>query len=105
MLPLGILVLLGSLAVVTNWRRALSMALWALALFVVIGSLYFVPLSIIRGHLTLGGSSSYNYLFHVDHAGPTRYMQYVGHGAGGFCTVRERYLRRRRLMNSPSDSR
>ena len=84
MLPLGILMLLSSLAVVANWRRALPMALWALALFVIIGSLYFVPLSIIRGHFTPGESSSYNYLVHVDHAGPTWYMQDVGHGAGKF---------------------
>jgi hypothetical protein len=84
MLPLGILMLLSSLAVVTNWRRALPMALWASALFLVIGSLYFVPLSIIRGHFTFGESSSYNYLFHVDHAGPTWYMQDIGHGAGKF---------------------
>ena len=84
MLPLGILILISSLVVVTNWRRALPVALWALALFVVIGSLYFVPLSILRGHFTLGESSSYNYLFHVDHAGPTWYMQDVGHGAGKF---------------------
>jgi len=84
MLPLGILILISSLVVVTNWRRALPKALWAWGLFLVIGSLYFVPLSIIRGHLTLGESSSYNYLFHVDHAGPTWYMQDVGHGAGRF---------------------
>ena len=80
----GVLVLLSSLAVATNWRRALPMTLWALALFVVIGSLYFVPLSIMRRHFTLGESSSYNYLVHVDHAGPTWYMQDVGHGAGKF---------------------
>ena len=84
MLPLGVLVLLSSVAVATNWRRALPMTLWALALFVVIGSLYFVPLSIMRRHFTLGESSSYNYLVHVDHAGPTWYMQDVGHGAGKF---------------------
>jgi hypothetical protein len=82
MLPMGILLLISSLAVVTNWRRALPMALWASAIFLAIGSLYFIPLSMIRGHFTLGESSSYNYLFHVDHAGPTWYMQNVGHGAG-----------------------
>ena len=37
-----------------------------------------------RRHFTLGESSSYNYLVHVDHAGPTWYMQDVGHGAGKF---------------------
>jgi hypothetical protein len=50
----------------------------------VIGSFYFVPLSLARGHFTLGESSGYNYLVHVDRARPDWYLQDPVHGAGSF---------------------
>ena len=48
-----------------------------------IGSLYFVPLSLKRGRFTLGESSSYNYLAHVDWSGGAPwYLQDMGRENG-----------------------
>lgn len=82
MLPIGLLVLGISLFVVDNWRRALAPALFSGAIFLLIGSLYYVPLSRTEGHFTFGDSSTFNYLVHVDGAGPGWYVTDMGHGVG-----------------------
>jgi hypothetical protein len=84
MLPIGVLILAVSLFVVEEWRPAVKMIVAAFALMMVIGSLYFVPLSRARGHFTLGESAGFNYLVDVDHAGPSWYLQDVGRGRGSF---------------------
>lgn len=84
MLPIGILVLAASLFVVERWRPAIKMVVAAFALTMAIGSLYFVPLSAARGHFTLGESSAFNYLVHVDLAQPEWYLQDPGRGRGSF---------------------
>ncbi len=82
MLPFGFLVLAASLFTVTNWRRAVPPAIFAGLLALAIGAAYFYPLSHLRGHFTLGESSDFNYLYHVDRAGPTWYIQDLGAGTG-----------------------
>lgn len=82
MLPLGVLILALSLAVVENWRAAMKMTVTALALMLLIGSLYFVPLSLARKRLTMGESASFNFLVHVDRMGPTWYLQVPGWSRG-----------------------
>ncbi len=57
MLPIGVLVLAATFFVVESWRPALKMAAGALALMLLIGSVYFLPLSRQRGHFTLGESA------------------------------------------------
>lgn len=66
MLPIGALALMISLVVVKNRRAALKMTAVAGGLVLLIGSAYFVPLSLARGRVTLGESGAYNYLMHVD---------------------------------------
>lgn len=82
MLPIGLLVLAISLLVVDNWRVALAPALLAVAVLLVIGSLYYGPLSRIEGRFTFGDSSTFNYLVHVDGAGPGWYITDMGFGVG-----------------------
>jgi hypothetical protein len=82
MLPFGFLVLASSLFLVTNWKRAVLPAIGAGLLALIIGAAYFYPLSHLRGHFTLGESSDFNYLYHVDRAGPTWYIQDLGGGTG-----------------------
>src|SRR5215469_11611405 len=86
MLPIGLLILLVSLIVVENWRPALKMAIASGVITLLIGSAYFVPLSLARGQFTLGKSGAYNYLVNVDRAGSAGgwYMEHPGHGAGAF---------------------
>ncbi len=84
LLPLGLLVLAATLFVVENWRPAVKMAATSLAIFLLIGSLYFVPLSVARGHFTLGESGTYNYLVHVNKARSTWYLQDAGSARGSF---------------------
>jgi hypothetical protein len=86
MLPIGILILLASLIVVEDWRPALKMAIATGVMALLIGSAYFVPLSLARGEFTLGKSGAYNYLVNVDRAGPAGgwYMERPGKGAGAF---------------------
>jgi len=86
MLPIGILILLASLIVVENWRPALKMAIASGVIALLIGSAYFLPLSLARGEFTLGKSGAYNYLVNVDRAGPADgwYMERPGKGAGVF---------------------
>jgi hypothetical protein len=84
MLPLSFLMFAASLFLVESWRPAMRMALASLLMVFAIGSLYFVPLSIKRGRLTLGQSGEFNYFMHVDRGGPPWYMQEPGHGSGAF---------------------
>src|SRR5262249_39293531 len=86
MFPLGCLFLIVSFFMVENWRPAVKMATAAFALAVLIGSLYFVPLSRAVGKPTLGRSGAYNYLVHVDRAGSGEgwYMENPGKGTGEF---------------------
>jgi hypothetical protein len=84
MLPIGVLILALSLFVVEEWRPAVKMIVAAFAVIMMIGSLYFVPLSRARGHPTLGESSTFNYLVHVDRARPSWYLQDPGGGRGSF---------------------
>ncbi len=84
MLPIGIVILAASLFVVEKWRPAVKMTAAAFVLMMVIGSLYFIPLSRARGHFTLGESSTFNYLVHVDLVRPGWYLQDPGLGRGSF---------------------
>ena len=84
LLPLGMLMILASLFAVENWRPALKMSGGALLLLVSIGSLYFIPLSLARGFFTLGQSGKFNYIVHVNRAGPTLYLQTPGSARGSF---------------------
>ncbi len=84
MLPVGIFMLATTLFMVEKWRPALKMAASALALVLVIASLYFVPLSIQEGHFTMGETGRLNYVLHVDEASPHWYLQDPGSAAGAF---------------------
>ncbi len=84
MLPIGSLILMMTLFVVSDWRPALKMAAATLALMLLIGSFYFVPLSRQRGSFTLGQSSVFNYVVHVDRASPPWYLQSPGDARGSF---------------------
>jgi hypothetical protein len=82
--PLGVLMVVASLFVVDDWRPALKMSATALCVALLIGSLYYGPLSISRGHFTLGESARFNYLVHVDDATPSWYLQRTGLARGSF---------------------
>jgi hypothetical protein len=84
MLPIGVLILMMTLFAVTDLRLALKMAGATLALMFLIGSFYFVPLSRECGFFTLGQSSVFNYVVHVDRAGPPWYLQSSGDARGSF---------------------
>jgi hypothetical protein len=84
MLPIGVLILAMTLFVVENWRPALKMAAAGLTLMLLIGSLYFVPLSRQLGHFTLGESAAYNYVVYVDEVSPHWYLQIPGDARGSF---------------------
>lgn len=86
MLPIGGVVLLITLFFVQDWRPALKFAIASFAIMFAIGCLYFVPLSLKRGKITLGESGGYNYLVHVDRAGPGDgwYLENPGQGSGRF---------------------
>jgi hypothetical protein len=81
MLVIGMVILASTL---TQWRQTLLKAIAAGILLLAIGSLYFVPLSKQLGHFSLGESSNYNYLFHVNQASPTWYLHDTGTGVGKF---------------------
>jgi hypothetical protein len=90
MLPLGALILAATLFEIERWRPGVKMVAGAFALMMVIGSLYFVPLSRARGRFTLGESSAFNYLVHVDLAQPQWYLQDPGLGVGSFARPPEK---------------
>ena len=92
MLPIGILILMASLLTVENWRPALKMVLASGALMLLIGSLYFVPLSLEFGHLSLGESSTFNYAVHVNQVSPSWYLQNLGSARGAFLRSPEKIL-------------
>ena len=87
MLPFGMLILASTLLIVSDWRKALTPAVLAGLLALTIGAAYFYPLSKIRGHFTLGEAGDFNYLYHVDRAGPTWYIQNLGAGTGKLLRV------------------
>lgn len=84
MLPLGVVILAATLFAVRNWRPALKMVAVSSLIFLTIGSLYFVPLSLLRGRFTLGESGTFNYLVYVDQARPMWYLQDPGLASGRF---------------------
>jgi len=84
MLPIGALILALTLFAEEDWRPAIKMVVAAFALIMAIGSLYFVPLSQARGRFTLGKSSAFNYVVHVDLARPEWYLQDPGLARGSF---------------------
>jgi hypothetical protein len=86
MLPIGILILILSIFLVQNKASGIARAATSLAVVLAIGCLYFLPLSLSRGHFTLGESGPYNYLVHVDRAGPGQgwYLENPGQGVGTF---------------------
>lgn len=84
MLPLGVVILAATLFAVSDWRPALKMVAVSSLLFLAIGSLYFLPLSLSRGRVTLGESGAFNYLVYVDQVRPLWYLQDAGHASGRF---------------------
>jgi hypothetical protein len=84
MLVIGALIIGSTLLFSRDWVRTLPKAALSAFLLLVIGALYFVPLSQKRGHLTFGDAGKFNYLFYIDRAGPQWYFQYVGNGGGKF---------------------
>jgi hypothetical protein len=84
MLPIGVLIMATTFFVVESWHPALKMAAGGLALMLLIGSLYFVPLSRQQGHFTLGETGTLNYVVHVDQASPHWYLQTPGSAYGSF---------------------
>ena len=81
MLPIGIIILACTIAT-RHWRETILKAAVAAAILLLVGSLYFVPLSKQVGRLTFGESSEYNVLFHIDHIGI--YSETLGSAAGQF---------------------
>jgi hypothetical protein len=81
MLVIGMAILACTL---TQWRQTMAKAIAAGILMLAIGSLYFIPLSKQLGHFSLGESSTYNYLYHVNQASPTWYLDNPGTGTGRF---------------------
>lgn len=84
MLPIALVILAISVVVVRERRPAPKMALASLCVTLLIASIYFVPLSFSRGRLTLEESGLFNYLVHVDRAGPGWYLENAGAGEGTF---------------------
>jgi hypothetical protein len=83
-LPIGLVVLAASLFAVEDWRPALKGCAIALAVFLLVGSVYVVPLSLSRGTFTMGESGTFNYLVHVNRVRPTWYFQTLGTARGSF---------------------
>jgi hypothetical protein len=82
-LPIGILILVSGVILARDWKLAVPKAVVSGAVLLAIGSLYFIPLSLKRGGFTLGESSSYNYLVHVDWTGGAPwYLQEMGRETG-----------------------
>lgn len=84
MLPIGVLLLGSTLLVVEDWRPGLKMAPTAAAIMFLIGCVYFVPLSLQRGHFTLGEAGHSVYTVNVDEASPHWYLQSVGSAKGSY---------------------
>lgn len=92
MLPIGTLILAAALLTVADWRPAMKMTIGGGGLMLLIGSLYFVPLSRQVGHFSLGESSSFNYIVHVDGAKPHWYLQDSGLATGAFSRKPEKFF-------------
>ena len=84
MLPIGLLMLASTLFIVEDWRPALKMAPVAAVVMFLIGCVYFVPLSLQRGHFTLGEAGRSVYIVNVDQASPHWYLQSLGSAKGSF---------------------
>jgi len=84
MLVIGALVIGSTLVFSRDRTRTLPKAALSVSLLLAIGSLYFIPLSQKRGHLTFGDAGKLNYLLYVDKAGPAWYLQHVGQASGMF---------------------
>lgn len=82
MLLIGSLMIGSTLFLSQEWVRTLPKAALAASLLLAIGSLYFIPLSQMRGHLTFGDSGKLNYLLYIDGAEPQWYLQRMGQGSG-----------------------
>jgi hypothetical protein len=81
MLYIG-LALIGCTLNTRSFKETALKAAAAGAILLAVGSLYFMPLSSKVGHFTLGQSSEYNYLGHIDQIG--MYQETLGHAAGRF---------------------
>ncbi len=68
MLPIGMVVITCSVIAAQEWRRRLPMAIGSLLVLLLVGAFYFVPLSLQLHRFSLGESSRFNYLAHVNHA-------------------------------------
>jgi len=88
--PVSLVILVSTMFLVQNWRPALKLALVSLTIFFVIASAYFVPLSVSRGHFTLGESSTFNYLIFINNVRPEWYLQDPGSARGAFIHQPER---------------
>ena len=82
MLPIAMLILAVGVLVVEDSWPAIPKAVCAALLLLLIGSLYFLPLSRSLGHFTLGESARFNYILYVDHARPGLYLTNSGTAAG-----------------------
>ena len=102
MLPVGFLILATTFFVVENWRPALKMGAGALALTLLIGSLYFVPLSLQLGHFTMGEVGRLNLSCTWTRPARTGICRRpAARGARSF-TLRKRYFLILRLTRSQS---
>jgi hypothetical protein len=93
--PISLVILVSTMFIVQNWRPAVEMTAISLAIFLVIASAYFVPLSVSRGYFTLGESSTFNYLIFIDNVRPKWYLQDPGSARGTFTHPPER------IFNAP----
>lgn len=66
MFVLAFIFLIVSVFLIDNIREALRCGAIALTIFLLIGSIYFIPLSIAKGRLTFGDSGKFNYAVHVN---------------------------------------
>lgn len=66
MFVLAFIFLIVSVFPIGNIREALRRGAIALTIFLLIGSIYFIPLSISKGRLTFGESGKFNYAVHVN---------------------------------------
>src|SRR5262249_31160969 len=78
MFPLAFLFLGVALFASRQFRKALPGVVLALVLFFFVSAPLIVGLSQIKGRFTFGDSGKWNYLFEINGAGPSWYMQTLG---------------------------
>lgn len=66
MLPFAVVLLLASAVCAHNLRSAATRATLAACAFLLVGGLYFVPLSVMKGRVTFGDSARLNYVWYVN---------------------------------------